>query len=126
VESLVLLNEASSTSTDNSSGNEETKEHSSHVAGLDKNKKEKKKKGMKIMEGPEIVDGEIEFWREVLQVLVLLHVILSLMKEVEAQKSMISVLKTGNKQRRRRMGRTTWRVMMKQMNCLGSIIIFTV
>lgn len=58
MESLVLLNEASSTSTDNSSGNEETKEHSSHVAGLDKNKKEKKKKGMKIMEGPEIVDGE--------------------------------------------------------------------
>ncbi|KAL9402982.1 hypothetical protein Peur_006831 [Populus x canadensis] len=58
VESLVLLNEASSTSTDNSPGNEETKEHSSHVAGLDKNKKEKKKKGMKIMEGPEIVDGE--------------------------------------------------------------------
>jgi hypothetical protein len=58
VESLVLLNEASSTSTDNSSGNEATKEHSSHVAGLDKNKKEKKKKGMKIMEGPEIVDGE--------------------------------------------------------------------
>ncbi|KAH8501905.1 hypothetical protein H0E87_016612 [Populus deltoides] len=55
---------ASSTSTDNSSGNEETKEHSSHVAGLDKNKKEKKKKGIKIMEGPEIVDGEIEFWRE--------------------------------------------------------------
>jgi hypothetical protein len=98
VESLVLLNEASSTSTDNSSGNEETKEHSSHVAGLDKNKKEKKKKGMKIMEGPEIVDGEIEFWREVLQVLVLLHVILSLMKEMEGQKSMISVLKTGNKQ----------------------------
>jgi len=38
VESLVLLNEASSTSTDNSSGNEATKEHSSHVAGLDKNK----------------------------------------------------------------------------------------
>ncbi|KAG6763318.1 hypothetical protein POTOM_030732 [Populus tomentosa] len=49
---------ASSTSTDNSSGNEETKEHSSHVAGLDKNKKEKKKKGMKIMGGPEIVVGE--------------------------------------------------------------------
>nr|TKR66487.1 hypothetical protein D5086_0000311770 [Populus alba] len=58
VESLVLLNKASSASTDNSSGNEETKEHSSHVAGLDKNKKEKKKKGMKIMGGPEIVVGE--------------------------------------------------------------------
>ncbi|KAJ6901467.1 hypothetical protein NC651_019283 [Populus alba x Populus x berolinensis] len=85
-QSLVLLNEASSTSTDNSSGNEETKEHSSHVAGLDKNKKEKKKKGMKIMGGPEIVVGENRVLEGGASSSVLLHVILSLMKEMEAQK----------------------------------------